>query len=455
MDTSELSLQVKVGVVLVAAVVLGWLAFSLVKVSLAEPTYPIYVVFDNAEGIQEQSLVKKAGMQVGYVERINLDEQGRALLRLQLVKSFRLPRDATFTILSSGYLGDNYVAVEFPSGPPKPGEEVEPGFTFETGHRGPDFNQLMTKGAELLSSASQLVDNLNRYLEKDPLGRSLEKLNQQVSTTLDNLNQLIGSLNSVVTENADEINATTANMKAAAENFAILAREIRQALTNQELLSSLNQLAKNLDQSSRELNEILSDISDITGDPEVKSSLVAAAKLTRETVEEAKKTVIHLNQTLSRVDRAVAGINDLLGTEGEDEPDNIKFQKSVTQRALFTRDPKQEDEFRGDLRLELRLGDNAVITGVDNIGEGGKLTLEAGTWQGPVQIRAGIHRGKWALGSRLMLGQAALDLDLYDPNDVKTNAYLTYPIGPGYRVVFGVEDAFQDNQLTMGLRFDF
>ncbi|GEM_PF-1553009 len=455
MDTSELSLQVKVGVVLVAAVILGWLAFSLVRVSMAEPTYPVYVVFDSVEGIQEQSLVKKAGMQVGYVASISLDDQGRARLKLELAKSFRLPEDATFTILSSGYLGESYVAVDFPTGPPKPGEEVAPGHTFETGHKGPDFNEMMTRGVELLANASQLVDNLNRYLEEDPLGRSLKELNQQVGETLDNINRLITSLNSVVVENADEISATTANMQAAAENFAILARQIRQALTNEELLSSLNQLAKNLDQSSRELNEILSDISDITGDPEVKSSLVAAARLTKETVEEAKKTVVHLNETLTRVDRAVAGINDLLGTEGEGEEDNIQFSKSITQRALLTRDPKREDEFRGDLRLELRMGDSAFLTGVDNLGEGGKLTLEAGTWQGPVQLRGGIHRGKWALGTRLLLGEAALDLDVYDPNDVKTNAYLTYPIGPGYRLVFGVEDAFQDNHLTLGLRFDF
>jgi hypothetical protein len=54
-------------------------------------TYPLYVYFDNALGLPEKGPVKVAGVEVGQVERIDLENQ-RARVKVRVRNGLSVPQ---------------------------------------------------------------------------------------------------------------------------------------------------------------------------------------------------------------------------------------------------------------------------------------------------------------------------------------------------------------------------
>jgi phospholipid/cholesterol/gamma-HCH transport system substrate-binding protein len=76
-------------------------------------TYPIKVEFNNIGGLKPRAAVKSAGVVVGRVESVDLDnEKFVALVTVQMERKFQFPKDSMAKILTSGLLGEQYVGFE-------------------------------------------------------------------------------------------------------------------------------------------------------------------------------------------------------------------------------------------------------------------------------------------------------------------------------------------------------
>ena len=87
----------------------------------------LYATFDQIGGLKPRAPVSVAGVTVGEVREIGLDDSLRARVTLDVEKSLSLPVDSTAAIHTSGLLGDQYVALE-PGGEDKlleDGNEIE------------------------------------------------------------------------------------------------------------------------------------------------------------------------------------------------------------------------------------------------------------------------------------------------------------------------------------------
>lgn len=75
--------------------------------------YILYATFDDIGGLKVKAPVKIGGVQIGHVENIDLDtESFRASVKLQIDQHFnQIPKDSEAQILTSGLLGDNYIAI--------------------------------------------------------------------------------------------------------------------------------------------------------------------------------------------------------------------------------------------------------------------------------------------------------------------------------------------------------
>src|SRR5438132_10128893 len=70
-------------------------------------TYGVYAVFDDATGLGVRSRVQIAGIPVGQVDKIELDQTvAKAKVWLRIKKNFVLHRDAGITKRSESILGD-------------------------------------------------------------------------------------------------------------------------------------------------------------------------------------------------------------------------------------------------------------------------------------------------------------------------------------------------------------
>ena len=75
--------------------------------------YRIEARFDNIGGLKVRAPVKSAGVVVGRVESIQLDQETyEAVVRMRLVEPYRFSKDTIASILTSGLLGEQYIGLE-------------------------------------------------------------------------------------------------------------------------------------------------------------------------------------------------------------------------------------------------------------------------------------------------------------------------------------------------------
>lgn len=72
----------------------------------------VYAAFDQIGGLKPRAPVEISGVRVGEVRAIGLDEEYRARVELDLDKNLELPVDTSASIVTSGLLGDQYIALE-------------------------------------------------------------------------------------------------------------------------------------------------------------------------------------------------------------------------------------------------------------------------------------------------------------------------------------------------------
>ncbi|UCD71386.1 MAG: MCE family protein [Syntrophobacterales bacterium] len=116
----KMETETKVGIfVLLGIIVLAFLTLTVGKFHLGkEAGYRVYALFDSAAGVNRNSPVRIAGVNVGTVERISL-ERGKAKLALRIPPNIQFYEDARAYLRSEGLLGERYIEI-FPGSEEKP-----------------------------------------------------------------------------------------------------------------------------------------------------------------------------------------------------------------------------------------------------------------------------------------------------------------------------------------------
>jgi phospholipid/cholesterol/gamma-HCH transport system substrate-binding protein len=72
----------------------------------------LFVHFDEIGGLRPQSPVQVAGVKVGEVVGITLDDDYRAMVELELDDSFEYPIDTVASIVTAGILGSKLISLQ-------------------------------------------------------------------------------------------------------------------------------------------------------------------------------------------------------------------------------------------------------------------------------------------------------------------------------------------------------
>jgi phospholipid/cholesterol/gamma-HCH transport system substrate-binding protein len=107
-------LEMTVGAFMVAGfLALVYLAFNLGEVGLFDRgrTYEIRAEFDNVSGVKKGATVQVAGVIVGEVSGIRLNDELLAELTLKLDRTLKVPTDSIASVKSQGIIGDKFVQI--------------------------------------------------------------------------------------------------------------------------------------------------------------------------------------------------------------------------------------------------------------------------------------------------------------------------------------------------------
>ncbi|MFO0555460.1 MAG: MlaD family protein [Polyangiaceae bacterium] len=212
---SARSIEVKVGILILAAV--GLLAaFVLVMGGINfQPTYAVYVDFDNPGGLQTGAPVKIAGVKVGKIEEIQFrggkvdDKTGRreslVRIKVQIEKRYKssIYENSLFYVTTQGVLGEQFMAIE-PGSSDRP--VLEPGSVVR-GLDPPRLDMLLAESYELLHSTVAAVrDNRKEIGETfDALRLTLKATGTFLGGNQDKLDRIINNVETATVEGNDLI----------------------------------------------------------------------------------------------------------------------------------------------------------------------------------------------------------------------------------------------------------
>ena len=109
----------------------------------------------------------------------------------------------------------------------------------------------------------------------------------------------------------------------------------------------------------------------------------------------------------------------------------------------------------GDLTLNASLFKAPFRLGLSGLGEGNNLTLQTGKYLGSnAAVRYGLYRSKLGIGAELRKGRFSLEGNLYDPNHRSFNVYGGFQITPQLEILAGREErrGMRSNSIAVRLR---
>jgi phospholipid/cholesterol/gamma-HCH transport system substrate-binding protein len=187
------TLETRLGIFFALALVVAVLILEMIGAAdFFKGGYTINASFKNAQELKKGDPVKTAGVEIGRVENVEL-ENGRARVTMKIQKKYEIKTDARAAIKFTGLMGNNFVSIE--GGSPT-AVTVQQG-SIET-YEQPDLSALMAK----LENVASGVENLTK------------------SFSTDNISTLLGPLTDFVKQNTGPLTTIIGNMRTVSDNIA-------------------------------------------------------------------------------------------------------------------------------------------------------------------------------------------------------------------------------------------
>lgn len=259
-------------------------------------------LFNSAMELKLGDRVKMAGVEVGKVEKIEIDTKEQKVRVTMLLKANTpVKTDTIASIKYAGLMGQNFVALEF--GAPKSPAATE-GITLQTTEQ-PDLSVIMKK----LDNVATGVENLTK------------------SFTGDKIENLVGPLTDFVKQNTGPLTATIANMRAVSAQIAEGKGTVGKIIFDESFYNTALVTVSNLQSTSDEIKIAIADarkiIDGVNAGEGSLGRLVKDEKLYAETTA----SMTNLKEILQKINQGQGTIGKLVN-----EPDFYKNAKLTLQK---------------------------------------------------------------------------------------------------------------------------
>lgn len=254
--------EVIVGVFITVAVIVGIIGTMYLARRGFAKTYPEYALFKWGSGLKQGQPVLLAGVQVGYVDKVELRRTGYLFVTLGIERQYQIPQGSTVTVVPVGFFGDQAVAI-------KPTDitmaSVPPGDTIPAGTPAPSINDLLGR----LDTLSRGITSITEALQTQLVDKGgLADLRQTIASA----QQLIQQLNGTVADQSRNLTLTmttvrrtlgaidSAAVDSTVKNFAATSQNLTALTTNmQQLTDKLNATLVKLNTGDGTAAKLLND----------------------------------------------------------------------------------------------------------------------------------------------------------------------------------------------------
>jgi len=264
---ANISNELKIGITVAVAILVAFIGFRIMKdIPLFKTSKTLYTKFSRVDGLLTGNAVSVRGKKIGSVSEITyIQEEDSILVSMSIDKEFMIPKNSTATLVNPGPIGAKYISIKKSDS----AEELKDGDFIKGVYDAGIINQFATKGEQLTDQITQNLTELEQLLVNvnDALN---ENNKQQISNTLGNVAQTTETLNSIVQQRQQDLNEMIQSMNSIFGNLDTVStankKSLGEIIRNLESASvELETLSKDLNQTTRSLNEILAKVDGGTG----------------------------------------------------------------------------------------------------------------------------------------------------------------------------------------------
>ncbi len=270
---------IRVGLVVAAsAAAFGFGLYFIGSSSLSSnKSYSVYAIFDDATGLGVRSRAQIAGIPIGQVDRVELDQTtAKARVWIKVKKAYRLHKDASITKRSESILGDFLLDVT----PGSPGEPLlQDGDEIRIVVKLQGMNEIFSSMGKIANDIQDVTSNLRKVLGSEAgennlraiigslqritagIERTIDKSSSKIDAVLTNFEGFSGDLRKLSGSESGDVVAILKNTRAATEEARDILRTIGKVVGSQnqgELRESVSSVKSSLDKLDKSLANVQS-----------------------------------------------------------------------------------------------------------------------------------------------------------------------------------------------------
>ncbi|NLY94823.1 MAG: MCE family protein [Myxococcales bacterium] len=251
----SLSLEARVGLLILVAVgLLGAFVFTL-NPSLIEEGYLVYVDFNNPGGLKGGAPVNIGGIRIGRIEGVDYlggkedpitKRRPMIRVRARINREYldTIYEDARFYVTSTSIVGESIMAID----PGDPRKEPLGENAYVIGIDPPRMDLAFAKAYELLETISSLlVDN-----------------REDLEGLVKNASSLLGSLNEIMTKHGDRVDRIIENVESISDEANELVAGANKIVNGPRVARILRNVDESLAVVNRDIDPIMKDVRSIT-----------------------------------------------------------------------------------------------------------------------------------------------------------------------------------------------
>jgi phospholipid/cholesterol/gamma-HCH transport system substrate-binding protein len=235
-------------------------------------SYPEYTRFTWGQNVKPGQPVNLAGVQVGYVDAVDLDETGYLNVRLSIDRNRRIPQGTTATVANEGFFGDKSIALTPCTASPAPISAdtsaptaarpltatcrfngfLRPGDTIQAGRAAPSMDALLLRVDSVSGALSDVAKTVKiEFVQQGGI--------QDLRKTIASTNTLVQQLNEVAAAQSRGLTLTMNALRSRVN--AIDSISLDSTVRNmQSTTHNLSTLTSNLDSTTRKLNMVMTQL---------------------------------------------------------------------------------------------------------------------------------------------------------------------------------------------------
>lgn len=229
--------NIKIGVFTIIGLCI--LVYSTIRVSdrnlSSKGTYTVSLVLSSATGLTRKTPVQIAGVQVGYVESLDLVDNRKARVALRINREVQLSQDITAQVRTKGFLGETYIDLI----PGRDENVIKPDGEIMAVNPYVDLSELTAKLNAVTDDIKVVTESMRRNFVEggnwDQIMTNFASLSQKLNTSLSSV--------SSITQKIDEGKGTVGRL-----------------VNDEETIENINQAAKGLSETVGGVNRFQTEI---------------------------------------------------------------------------------------------------------------------------------------------------------------------------------------------------